>query len=260
MPVFPQLTTRVMAVYPAARRSIQRSVMNVAADGSSFAYADVDAETRAWDMDARGLTRAEWNALDGFFRQVSGTWQTFTFLDPLGNLLARSEDFTATEWAKGALIQLIPGVSDPLGTQRATQVTNGAQNSGAVAQTLAVPGDYQYCFSVWSRSSGAASLTLKMGAISRTFNINTQWRRIYLSGSPGAATQSVVFGIEVAAGSSVDVFGAQVEPQLGPGDYKRTATRSGVYTNARFASDDLTVTAQGTDVFDAVLRIISVGN
>ena len=57
-------------------------------------------------------------------------WQTFTFLDPAGNLLARERDFGAAAWTNGALIALTPGISDPLGTTRATRVINAGIGGG----------------------------------------------------------------------------------------------------------------------------------
>ena len=49
----------------------------------------------------------------------------------------------------------------------------------------------------------------------------------------------------------------QVEAQLAASDYKKTGTQGGVYADARFAEDGLTGKAQSTDVFDAVIRIVS---
>ena len=65
---------------------------------------------------------------------------------------------------------------------------------------------------------------------------------------------------QVAAGGSVELFGIQVEAQLGASDYKRTAARSGVYSKARFGSDQITVTAQGAESYDAVVQIVSTEN
>ena len=36
-----------------------------------------------------------------------------------------------------------------------------------------------------------------------------------------------------------------------------TGTAGGVYAKARFGADQITVTAQGTDVYDAVIRIVN---
>jgi hypothetical protein len=67
---------------------------------------------------------------------------------------------------------------------------------------------------------------------------------------------SVTFGAQLTAGASVDLFGMQVEAQLAASDYKMTTVRGGVYSKARFAEDQITVTAQGTDIFNAVIRVI----
>jgi len=48
-----------------------------------------------------------------------------------------------------------------------------------------------------------------------------------------------------------------VEAQPAASDYKTTGTAGGVRSNARFASDEIQVTAQGTDVYDAVIHVVS---
>ena len=73
----------------------------------------------------------------------------------------------------------------------------------------------------------------------------------------GLNTESVVFGVELDVGAIVDLFGMQVEAQIGVSDYKKTGSNGGVYAQARFAEDELTVTAKGTDLFDAVIRIVA---
>jgi hypothetical protein len=62
----------------------------------------------------------------------------------------------------------------------------------------------------------------------------------------------------MVAGGSIVIFGMQVEAQWGPSDYKQTGATGGVYANARFGEDKITVTAQGTDVYDAVIRIVNM--
>jgi hypothetical protein len=151
---------------------------------------------------------------------------------------------------------LTPGIADPLGTTRATRVVNAGQTVESVAQTLNVPGNFHYCWSVWARSAGGSSVTLAVANVTRVIALGPQWQRVFVSGNPGQATTAVSFNIQLPAGASVDLFGAQAEAQLAPSDYKQTGVRGGVYSRARFASDQLTVTAQGTDVYDAVIRIV----
>src|ERR1051325_7614229 len=120
MLVFPQLVTGVVALYPVTKRLAARTVVNTLEDGHTVVFADPDAEAAAWELKASGLTRVEWDAIESLFQATSGRWQTFTFLDPTANLLSKSEEFGASAWTNGALLQLTPGINDPFGTTRAT--------------------------------------------------------------------------------------------------------------------------------------------
>ena len=252
MPVFPQ-----MMLYPVTRQLSLRTVVNQLADGSTVVFGDSDASLRNWELQANGLTAAEWNAIENFYNSVSGQWQSFTFLDPAGNLLANSEDFAASSWTNGPLIQLSANVADPFGTTRATRAVNTGQAAQTIAQTLSVPGDFHYALSVWARGS---SLTLTAGSATRAFSGNSNWRRISFSVSLGQNSNTVTFGAQLSPGVSVDLFGMQVDAQAAASDYKKTGTAGGVYANARFAMDAFTVRAQGTDVYDATIRIVSSGS
>ncbi|HEV2198538.1 MAG TPA: hypothetical protein VGR73_01860 [Bryobacteraceae bacterium] len=260
MLVFPQLVTGASALYPVLKRRVKRTAVNVLGDGSKDVFSDTDAALIAWEMRATGLTAAEWRAIESLFLQTSGMWQTFTFLDPTGNLLANSEQLSASPWTHGALVQLTAGVADPLGTLRATTIVNAGQTTDGVSQTLAVPGNFQYCVSAWVRSSAGSSVTLVVGAGSQAFPASAVWKRVSFTANAASSASTVTFALHLAAGAAADIFGLQVEAQPGPSDYQTTGAGGGVYSNARFASDRLTVRAQGTDVYDAVIRIVSREN
>ncbi len=258
MLVFPQLSTGAPAVYPVTKRIVQRSVVNVIEDGRSDVLSDPDAVFIGWELRPSGLTRAEWTAIETLFQQTSGKWGSFTFLDPTGNLLAQSESFGNPVWINGPLLQLTPGIADPWGTLRATRVVNGSQADEAITQTLNVPGNFQYCFSVWARTTAGSRVTLAVANAAKSFALGSQWQRVFVSANPGhAGATTVAFGAHLDAGGSVELFGMQAEAQLGPSDYKPTGTRGGVYSRARFDTDQLMVTAQATDVYDAVIQVIS---
>jgi hypothetical protein len=264
MLVFPQLSTGASALYPLTKTSRQRTVVNILGDGSLDIYADPNASSLGWELQATGLTAAEWNAIEALFEATSGMWQPFTFLDPVGNLLVESEDFGASAWTNGALIDLTTGANDPLGTTRATSVTNAGEATQAITQTLAVPGNFQYCLSVWASTTSGTSVTLSIsttgGSSTKTFALGAQWIRVALAANLAQSTDAVTFGVEIAAGGSINLFGMQAEAQWGPSDYKLTGTTGGVYAGARFGADKITVTAQGTDVYDAVLQIVNTEN
>jgi hypothetical protein len=191
-------------------------------------------------------------------------WQSFTFLDPAGNLIAESENFGASAWTNGALMSLTPGAIDPFGTTRATFVTNAGGATEAIAQARPVPGNFHYCLSIWARAGSVTNVTLSIsttgGSATKNFTLGTQWARVSLSANLGQSTNSVTFGAQVSAGGAINIFGMQVEAQLGASDYKLTGTSGGVYPNARFGADTITGTAQGTDVNDAVIRIVNTEN
>ncbi len=261
MLVFPQLATGAAALYPVTRTYTARTVVNALGDGSTVVFTDPDAGMREWELRAAGLTLEEWTAIEALFQAASGRLTAFTFLDPAGNLLLRSEEFGSPEWDNGPLIQLTPGVGDPFGTTRATQVVNAGSAAGAVAQTLAVPGNFLYALSVWAKTTGASTVTLSAttagGSATKNFGLTSEWKRISMEADLGLNTDSVVFGAELDAGASVDLFGMQVEAQRGVSDYKKTSGSGGVYAEARFSEDELTVTARGTDLFEAVIRIVA---
>jgi hypothetical protein len=262
MLVFPQLATGAAAIYPVTRKNTLRTVVNALSDGSTVVLADPDATLTQWELRATGLTAAEWNAVEALFQAASGQLQTFTFLDPAGNLLAHSEEFGAAEWSNGASIQLTGGVSDPLGSTGAMHVVNTGVVAEAVAQSLAVPGNFQYSISAWARTSVVANLALIAtttgGSAIRAFALSPQWTRVSMSVALGQNTTSMTFGAQLDASAAVDLFGMQVEAQTGMSDYKKTGA-GGVYAKARFSDDQLTVRAQATDIYDAVIRVVSKG-
>ena len=264
MLVFPQLVTGASSIYPLRKQHNTRTVVNDLADGRKVVYEDADAATVEWELRLTGLTKAESDDIESLFEAVAGQWGTFTFLDPTGNLLAQSELFDNTVWTNGPLLQLTPGVADPHGGTAAFQVANHGQAGQMVAQALDVPGNFQYSTSVWARTVSGSKISLVAqttgASVSRDFEPDATWRRFCLPVSLGQATASVTFGVSVDAAASAEVFGMQVEAQLGASDYRHTGAKGGVYSKARFASDSLTMRAQGTDIVDAVIRIIAPEN
>jgi len=260
--VFPQLTTGAAALYPVTRQSVQRTVVNTLPDGSTVIYSDPDAAQTMWELQLKGLTAAEWESIEALFDAVAGQWQTFTLLDPVGNLFSNSELLSAGSWVNGALIALTTGIADPLGTTRATRVVNTGIAAEAVTQVMAIPGNYRYCLSTWAKTTGGSSVTLEASttgaSASGTFSLTANWQRISIPVELGVATTSVTFGTQLAAGATADLFGMQVEAQVAASDYKMTGEQGGVYANARFAADALTVRAQSGDVYDTAIRILAV--
>jgi hypothetical protein len=242
---FPQLM-----LAPVTKKILRRTVVNELADGHLDLFTDANAAAIQWEIGAGGMTAAEFESVRALFASVSGRWGSFTFLDPAGNLLAQSENFGVSPWVNG--LSLTTGVTDPFGTTRATHAVNTSGVAAqSIAQTLAVPSMYQYALSVWARSG---AVTLSIGTSTRRFVVGSTWTRVSMSGS------GTVFAVGLDAGASADLFGMQVDAQIAASDYKKTGVLGGVFPKTRFADDTLTVTARGTDVYDAVIRIVNTEN
>jgi len=250
MAVYPQLVSGALGQYPIYKRRRLRTVRNHAADGRAVRLADPSAEATEWRLEYVQLSESEAQSLRDFFVECEGSLQSFTFLDPTANLLAWSETLSEAVWACEPLLSLSENIADPLGGTRASRLTNtggGAQN---IAQTLAAPADYQYCFSLYARSTTPVNVTLLLGSGRADRIVMDQWARISYT-----ATGEATFGLELPAGSDVDVFGLQVEPQPAASGYKRSTT-GGVYENARLRDDSLAMKATCVGQHSCTVNII----
>ena len=174
-------------------------------------------------------------------------------------MFASSVDLAAQSWTRDPLLSVLGGVADPNRTQQAFLFSNSAQVSAELKQTLAAPSAYQYCLSFYARSVVPSSVTLfQRGlttATTQTFSVGASWTRLVLSGRLAEQAQQLTAGISIPAGQQIQLFGIQMEPQIGPSNYKPTAQNSAIYTNAHWAVDELTVVATGPDQFSTVAVI-----
>jgi hypothetical protein len=107
---------------------------------------------------------------------------------------------------------------------------------------------------VWAFSSQPSTIQLQLGSNSTQAALNSRWNRIQIGGTGEATANSVEFAIELPAGATVSVFGPQVEAQPAPSAYK-IGTTGGVYANARFRDDALTITSTDVNRHSATVNI-----
>ncbi len=256
---FPQLMTGAHTQFPCTKRLVQRTVVNEESSGGTVKLFDPGACRVAWGIQLSGLALDEWAAIDALFEATEGRLGTFEFLDPFGNLLKWSESLSASAWIKDAGIQLSSGMTDPFGAMRATRVTNSGSGDQGIRQTVNVPGQFQYCLSVYARSSTRARVRLLMTAgaetASQVFETDPIWRRLEFSIPLEATGETVAFGAALEGNSAVDLFGFQAEAQVGASSYKSSTTHNGVFANARFADDELRMTSNAPGEFSCAVRI-----
>jgi hypothetical protein len=258
---FPQLAIGSLAQYPITRSWSKTTSIDTLPDGSTVRMSSVCPARLSWELRYTGLSAAEWVALQTLFNVSQGRFGAFTFLDPTDNLLSWSEDFTQGVWNADPLMQISAGAPDPLGGTGGTKLTNGAQTTQSVMQSLAGPSWFQYCVSVYLRSDVPSTVSLVRTSTSnqqrQTIAVGQEWTRALASGILGGQDDGVRFGLEVAAGTSVYAFGAQVEAQPGAGAYRAKTNRSGVYSKSRFDQDALAQAAGTVGQFSTTLRITS---
>jgi hypothetical protein len=256
MLVYPQLTSGALVQYPVQKRRRLRTVVNSLADGSSVKLADAAGAITEWELQYTGLSDAEASALQQFFEAAEGSLNPFTFLDPMGNLFAWSDQLDDSAWAKDPMLVLTGRVADVAGGRNGWHVQNIGAGAQCITQTLTVPDSYVYCLSVYVQSSQSDQVvTLLLGGQRHSQPAGSAWSRISVTGSGDASSGNVTFGIELPAGASVNLYGLQAEAQAAPAVYKPSAS-GGVYPNTAFRDDLLSLTATDVNRHSATLNLI----
>lgn len=259
---FPELTIGSLAQYPVTRHWSKVVTTNILPDGSIVVRTGTAPARVSWELRYTGLSSVEWNALEALFSASQGRFGAFTFLDPTDNLLAWTEDFTATVWATDPLLQVSEGAPDPFGGAAAATLSNTGQGPQRLMQSLSGPSWFQYCFSVYVRAVATPSAislvrSSASGEAKQSISAAATWTRVAASGVEANRDDGIRFGLELPAGSSVIVFGPQVEAQPCAGMYKSKSDRSGVYTSSRFDQDELVQTTDVSGYSATTVRIIA---
>jgi hypothetical protein len=256
---FPQLSSGALVQYPIRKGSGLRSIKNILADGTMLVAADPGGGRLVWNLSYVDLATEDIGSLQLFFANCAGPLRAFTFLDPTDNLLAYSADLKAPAWSVSPGVKIISGMPDPLGGSAGVLITNGGAAAQEIAQTVAAPANYQYCFSVYAfmTNPGSVSLTRRSGndLQSQDFAVGSAWARILSSGRLNDTGTGVSAAITVGAGQSVLLYGPQLEPQHAPSRFRPTYSQAGIYPNTHWAVQELIVTAEAPNLFSTSFAI-----
>lgn len=127
-------------------------------------------------------------------------------------------------------------------------------------QSLAAPPNFTYVFSAFVQASAPASCSLVRSGPSEevleAVSLPTQWTRVTSTKQLTSPGSSVTFGFQLAPGQQMQVFGPQLEAQPEASEYYRpTYGSGGVYPNAYFTMDAMTVTADAPGQFSTLISI-----
>jgi hypothetical protein len=258
---YPQLTSGSICQFPVKRRTTLRTVSNDLPSGDNIRMSDRGAARVRWQLQYVGLTDGERSSLEQLFESAEGRLTTFTLLDPTDNLLMWSEDYTKSVWTVDPLLQVTAGIADPFGGTGATQLTNTAQVAQSATQSIPAASWFQYCFSVYVRCDTPSTIELVFSAAGQELRsaiaVGVVWTRAAKTGSIPSTQDLISFRLELPAGARVSTFGAQVEPQLAPGHYKKSLDRAGVYSSTRFDSDSLAITTEAPNQHSCSVSLVS---
>ena len=222
-------------------------------------YADPNAARLLWQLSYVDLSLIDLNAIQAHFNACVGPFHAFTFIDPTENMLVASADLMTAAWQSSSVMTVTPGVTDPDGGAAAFRITNQGQADQEISQTLQVPANFQYCFSVFAMSEEGSMLRLirRGGSVeeSSSLSIGSNWTRLISSGQLNDPATNFTVAISVAAGQQVELYGVQLEAQLAPSRYRPTFQSGGVYPTAHWAVDELTVTAEAPNLFSTSFTI-----
>ncbi|HEX7363302.1 MAG TPA: hypothetical protein VF283_22660 [Bryobacteraceae bacterium] len=256
---FPQLSTGALAQYPIRKATVARTIRNILPDGSLVLYPDSSASLMAWQFSYTNLPSNDWVSLQNHFSVCSGPVHAFTFIDPTENMFVSSSDPSGAPWQHSPLITFTPNAADPNGGTAAFTVTNTGQTPQEITQALTIPSGYQYCFSLYAISVQPGMLSLlRRGSVQEEIGqtpIGPSWSRFVSSGRLSDSGTSFTAGVSLAPGQQVTIFGPQLEPQISPSGYRPTTQRGGVYANAHWTEERLTVAAEAPDLFSTSFMI-----
>ena len=233
MLVYPQLNH-----FPLIKRRNARTVLNRMADGRSIRLADPAGETTEWRLEYAELSDDEARMLEEFFTATEGSLGSFTFIDPLANLL------DATGWLKGPMLGTTGGPEE-------WHLANTGAGPQRMTQTIPGPPEFLYCFSGYARAEQDCTVTLIAGSKRMERAVSTTWERFALAAQPDEPT----FGMELPSGTTLDVKDLQVEAQAGPSVYRGTGT-GGIYEDARLRDDALEIVTAGPNRHTCTVNII----
>jgi hypothetical protein len=252
---FPQTRNGCLVQLPLRRRFVWRAITNRLENGERISLPDAGSGRIEWKLAYQELSGEEATTINDFFRDARGAFGTFSFVDPTANLLGWSEDLSRPDWQRG-LLSVSTGQPGPYAGLQALRVTNPSPAAQQLSQTVALPGAYTTCFSVWLHSDAPAQVVLSRGSATQTVSAGPVWRRHYITGSI-AGEDNAPFAIALQPGQTVDLWGLQAEAGPYPSQYRPTTGANGICERTSFADDELALTATGVNLFATEFTLIS---
>lgn len=210
-----------------------------------------------FNINYSNITDSEVSSLLTFMRSTKGRYHAFRLLDPGGNLIQYSEDFTPSYWDKTNGVSILGATVDPFGGNLATRLQSTSSNSllmGIVGPSDGGISGYVVTVSVWLKAETAGQ-TMSLGFVDSgfsqinaiTLSVPTSWKRYSYTTTlwNNNYFRVLLGGFGTWNSTVIDVYGFQVSPMKGEGVYVRTPGNYGYHQYVRFDTDILSRQAIG---------------
>ncbi len=234
---FPVLRSGVAVQYPVSRMEEFWLAEVETPGGAVWRSATGRRPVRRWLLELEEISDEEATALEALYEACRGGWETFSFADPLGNLLSWSEDVSRPVWEKS------PGVavSRAGGEAGAAEflVVNSSGAAGRIWQALDLAPGAAICFSCEIQGSPGQEASILAAGAERRILADGAWKAAHVTGVSAGGPQQV--GLELPAGAALRIRSLQAETQVAPSDYQPTYETGGIFPKTRFAQDGLRI-------------------
>jgi len=258
MLLFPQLLSGAVAQFPLSRSYSVSNVTNLQEDGTRYLETGLEPPNLSWRLAYQHLTKVEADELSTFFESTHGRLFTFTFLDPVGNLLLWSEDLAKPFWDRSPLL----GISAlSAGTDVSFELSGTGPGTALLSQALACPAKALLCFSLYARADQPSQINLALSDVSnrveKWFGVDATWRQYFVTQAGNGAGSAKTAEISLNALAPIQVTRISVNAQPAPAFYLRTTQTCGIKQNTRFNQDHFLTIATGDDDFSCSVQLTS---
>ena len=263
---FPQTAGGVITGLPFSSSMDFRTSVGETVSGERNSYAHRAAPLWSWNLQFPALIPGDADTLDAFFAARKGRYESFTFLDPSGNLFAFSDDFSQPDWTKTS-VTVGAAQTDPFSGSLATRLTSTGSGGAITAPVLpnGSAAGIVLSMSAWVRAQSADQplrLSFRNTGGEYAFRIVplalNRWKRVSFGAAVSGSTAiSARFGGSSSwNGTAIDFFGAQCVAMAGPGAYAKTPGHAGEFPNCRFDQDELLMEYSSAFHRSTSLRIV----
>ncbi len=238
---FPQLDSGLIVQVPVSLRIQKRMDVNRFRDGSVIKNTNSSQSQYTWNCKYVNLSDHELLRFEEFWHSTGRGAATFTFVDPLGNMLRDTENVLASSWTKSGTTEITEAAST--GQYKEYLLTNSGTIASVVSQVIDVSPQFSVLFSCLAKWVSTTAISLvssdDSGSIRKSFTISGEsYCGLKIAGGLQSAVRT--FGIEVPPQSQVIVSELQVEIALGRGTYVPSAA-GGVFHKAWIEPYDFTI-------------------